>query len=219
MGKLFITVTALSFALQTYPMTTMGFTKNLKKEITEGRLLVNSQRALGQLIKVAVGELNEKKEYEAARSLQFQWDNIYFHLYLQAEGRDIGDHSPLSKWLAEKYDVLELVLGLDIMRATRLIDLKTFNYTPPVVFNPCTFDMDSVTIDRIDEYRNHFSYGEVYTGLVPVTTYWLAYSVTVFGSTGAFVYFAGLIGMASERIMMLFAPRLSDNIFTKLCGD
>lgn len=191
---------------------------SVEKDVLEGRLFIRSEQALNQLMKVAVAEL-AKKNKAKAETLKTEWETKYRKMYFVYENeRDIGDHAPLNKWLAEKYEILEFTLGMDVMKMTRLVDIKTFLYCPPVVFRPCKFPMDSVTIPRIDEYKNHFSYGEKYTGLVPVTTYWVTYAAITFGSSGTFVMVAGLGAMAAEKAMMLISPKLSDKVFKARCG-
>lgn len=197
----------------------VDYAAQTERDVMEGRLFLRSEHALAQLMKVAIAEL-AKKDKVKAQTLKTEWETKYRAMYFVYETeRDIGDHYPLNAWLAQKYNELELILGLDVMRLTRLVDIKTFLYCPQVVFRPCKFPMDNVTIPRIDEYRNHFAYGEVYTGLVPVTAYWVTYAAVTFGSSGTFVYVAGLAGSLAERAVKLISPKLSDRVYTKRCGE
>jgi hypothetical protein len=49
---------------------------------------------------------------------------------------DMGDHTPLSLWLAIVTDLLQLTLGPQVMEWTHLDDLRIMNYAIPVVFHP-----------------------------------------------------------------------------------
>lgn len=218
MNKLLLVASVLLVFTVAKAVTPIQEAKNVERDVLEGRLFVRSEHALNSLMRLAIAEL-KKVDSKKADQMKEEWENKYRRMYFVYEtNRDIGDHYALNTWLAEKYEILEFSLGLPLMKATRLIDIKTFLYCPQVVFRPCKFPMDAVTIPRIDEYRNHFAYGEKYTGLVPVTTYWVTYAAVTFGSSGTFVYLAGLAGLAAERIMILVSPKLSDKVYNNACG-
>lgn len=217
MSKLLFVVYLLFVMTLARASTPLQQARMMKDDVLEDRLFLRSEKALNTLMNVAIAELAKKDQAESQK-LKYEWETKYREMYFIYEtDRDIGDHYPLNQWLAEKYELLEFVLGIELMRLTRLIDLKTFLYCPQIVFRPCSFDMDSVQGERIDEYRNHFSYGEKYTGLVPVTTYWVTYGAVTAGSSGVFVFFAGIISAAAERIMFLVSPRLSDKVYNMFC--
>jgi len=218
MNKLLTVVFLLLVMTLARASTPLQQASRIESDVLEGRLFLRSQQALSTMMKVAIAEL-ERKDPKKSKQLKTEWETKYRQMYFIYEtNRDIGDHYPLNKWLSEKYEMLEFTLGMDIMRATRLVDIKTFLHCPQIVFRPCSFPMDSVTIPRIDEYKNHFAYGEKYTGLVPVTTYWVTYAAVTFGTSGTFVFVAGLAGLAAERIMILISPKLSDKVYNRACG-
>lgn len=218
MKKLLFVVSLLFVMTLARASTPFDQARQMEDDVLEGRLFLRSEKALNQLMKVAIAELY-KQDKKQALILKYEWETKYRAMYFVYEtNRDIGDHYPLNKWLAEKYELLELTLGINLMRLTRLVDIKTFLYCPQIVFRPCSFNMDSVEGERIDEYRNHFGYGEKYTGLVPVTTYWVTYAAVTAGSYGTFIYLAGIAGAAAERIMILISPKLSDKVYNRACG-
>lgn len=200
----------------------MSESAKIETDIENGKLAQRTQKALDTVLGVASGELRRHGHYAEADNLDMEYWNTYrdaFMSYFMGEDRDIGDHKPISQWLADKYDMLELLLGVGVCKQTHLSDIKTFNFTIPIVFRPCTFPMDSVLGVRIDEYRNHFSEGDVYYGLVPVVTYWVVYGVTTAATMGGgFVFIAGIAGSLAERLIAIVTPNLSDKVFTRACG-
>lgn len=181
-----------------------------------------TERALSMLLKVAAGELRQKGFRGAAEDLEDEWENKYRAVLKEYTKEiysyDIGDHKPLSQWLAEKYAVLELLLGVEACKRTHLSDLKTFNFTIPVVFRPCTFEMDLVLGERKAEYVKHFNEGEVYYGLFPVTAYWGAYASCGFATAGSgFVLVCGLAGTAAEKLAARVGDNIGERIWNRRC--
>lgn len=218
MNKLFVVTIALLLFTVGRVSTSVDYSAQTGRDAIEGRLFIRSQEALSQLMKVAIAEL-AKKDKAKAEVMKREWETTYRQKYFVYETfRDIGDHYSLNEWLSKKYFELEVILGAEIMKVTHLDSIVTFLYTPQIVFRPCKFPMDSVTIPRIDEYRNHFAYGKKYTGLFPVTTYWVTYAAVTIGSSGTFVYFAGVISSFAERAAKLMAPKLSDKVYHLNCG-
>lgn len=199
-------------------------TAKIEADILNGKLAQRTEQALNTIFSVAEGELRKRGHEKEAYDLQMEWADKYrseFHRFAESMGRDIGDHPDqiFSKWLDDKIDMLIFLLGMDVMKATHLIDLKVFNDTPKIVFRPCTFNMGSITIPRNEEYKNHFSYGEELYGLVPVTTYWVVYGVVTAASSGTgFVFFSGIIASGAEKLISFVTPKLSDTVFHKACG-
>lgn len=194
---------------------------NLERDIKIGKMAERAEKALGTMLSVAEAELSKRGHARDAQVMDFEWNNQFkftFRNFASGMNKDIGDHAGLSQWLTDKYNMIEAVLGKDICKQTHLSDIKTFNHTIPVVFRPCTFPMDSVPGDRISEYRRHFSEGEELYGLVPVTGFWICYAAITFGSSGTFVYFAGILSSIAEKAISFVTPDLSDFVYTKACG-
>jgi len=197
-----------------------------EEEILQGRLNKISQKAIDGAIRLAASQL-QKEGYllEAAVMVQ-EWDNQYkweFARYTNAsqDTRDIGDHSEIWPWLTEKYNMLELLLGLPMCERLHLTALKIFNFTPKIVFRPKTFPMDQVLGDRKDEYLRHCVEGQYYYGLVPEATYWGAYLACSFASSGSgFILLCGTLGNLAEKVMAKFAaPKLCGAIYDRAVGQ
>lgn len=203
----------LGLALPCYSMPTAVQTAaRLEQDILDGKLLTQTNIALSNLIRTAAGELRKRGHSYQGNQMETEWFDTYQYRLLK--GRDIGDHGPLSQWLADKYNMLEFLLGVEVCKALHFSDLKTFNYCIPVVFNPCNPEWDK------EEYKRHFSEGSVYYGLVPTVSYWVLYGACGAATMGTgFIYGCGLAGAISEKLVAMFvAPRLSDFIWDKACG-
>lgn len=197
-------------------------------DIQNGKLAaiaVKTDTALDRIVQRAVLMLSQNGQAALAVQKKSEWD-AHFSGYLSASMPigplgDIGDHKPLVQWLANFYDIVEKTLGVDMCKKTHLSDIKTLNFTIPVVFHPCTFSMDAVTIDREHEYRKHFDEGDVYYGLVPVVTYWTAdIACSVASQGGGAVWLCGPISGAAEFFMAkTVAYRLSDFVYEHACGQ
>lgn len=203
----------------------------MKHEIELGGLPTAAVYVDGQLdsmIRVAVVNLRAGDHDAQDLAMQVEWDwNNYYHGYLPAvtglEGigiTDIGDHAPLSHWLAETYDKIEASLGVGTCKLLHISDIKTFNFAIPVVFRPCSFPMDAVTIDREHEYRNHFCKGGVYYGLIPVTLWWTISIGCWTGTSGVGSFLCAIAASSAEAFMGdVIGPRLSDDIYERVCNQ
>lgn len=177
---------------------------DFRREVEQGRLREKTNGALNAIVRFAVYKLKQKGyKKEAAKLLsewQGQWDG-----YLVRMDRDLGDHKPLSKWLAEKYDMLELILGADVCHMLRLDDIKIINFAIPVVF---------ACVDNVDEaeYRKHF------VPLAGTTIYWVSFFACVGGTWGTGFFFCGPISMGCEFLTENFvAPKLSPPAWKLAC--
>lgn len=182
-----------------------------------------TDQALNRVVLVALHQMDKKGQHAFATQKEQEW-NTHFRGYLShrysAGYGDIGDHAPLVKWLADFYDKVEAKLGVTLCKMTHISDIKTFNFCIPVVFHPCTFDMGGVTLSRKDEYRNHFSQGLTYYGLLPVVTYWVADIGCMFGTVGIGALLCGPVaGLAEIACANTVAPKVSDRVFDRACGS
>jgi hypothetical protein len=119
----------------------------------------------------------------------------------------IGDHEPISEYIDEMYVRLETALGKDLMRLTRLTDIKTVNYTAPVVFQPRGTRTDKWDID---EYRLHFV---PFSGVV---AYWSVFVVCAETTQGVGVVTfvcAAVAEKSREKIEKNVAPQVSDVVY------
>lgn len=183
---------------------TQKMSKQFEKEVKSGRLQRKTNTALDAIVRLSVYKLNRiGKKAEAAQLLKEwkdQWDGYLIR-------RDLGDHAPLSQWLAEKYAILEFILGVDVCHALRLDDIKIINYAIPVVFS-CIDDVDLV------EYEKHFD------PLVGTAAYWVTFFACVGGTWGTGFLFCGPIAMGVEYLSENFAaPRLCPMAFGWACKN
>ncbi len=89
----------------------------------------------------------------------------------------LGDHAPLSLWLATFYDSMEKILGKPMMDKLYLSDVKVFNYAIPVVFQPSGDRRNGDCWDAA-EYKLHF------VPFSAATVYWLTRGVCYAVTTG-----------------------------------
>jgi hypothetical protein len=203
--------------------------KEIGRDLERGKLprvAARTDEALGNLLHTAIRQLERRGHDQLAAELRMEYGEKYagFLTRMVGDGRNIGDHKPLSEWLATAYKKIEAALGVTICSLLHLTDLKTINYGIPVVFHPCTYDLAPMPeSERMTEYRRHFSGkidGEALDGLVPVLSYWIAWiacEVATYGG-GWFIIcspLATLVEVAEERWI---TPKLSDMIFLKQCS-
>lgn len=172
--------------------------------------------ALDLLVERASKKLDEAGDSEYAYFKHTEWKRQYSGTLTRLmNARDIGDHptQELSVWLEDFYEHLEFVLGIEVCKALHLSDIKTINCTVKIVFYPCSFLMDSVAGERIDEYRRNFAEGEVYYGLVPVLSFW-AVEIAMMAGGIPVPFVAGGVEFMMGKFV---APKLSDAIFTRVC--
>lgn len=153
-------------------------------EIHQGRLRERTNLALNAMVRFAAFKLRAKGHKIQANKLINEWEGQWSG-YLMRVGRDLGDHRPLSQWLAEKYAILEFIFGTDFMEFTRLVDLKIINFGIPVVFS-CVDNVDEV------EFEKHF------VPLGKVTVYWSSFFVCVGGTWGTGFLFCSPISWGLE---------------------
>lgn len=181
-------------------------------------LATRTDQALDALVTRAIGQLNDAHEFAAASQYQTEWALKFRGFIVRSmQTRDIGDHAPLIQWLADFYDFVEGVIGVQVAKATHISDIKTFNFCIPIVFHPKTFPMDLVTGTREDEYVRHCNKGDVYYGLLPVITYWVVDIGCDIATHGTGVIWAcGTIATVAELAMAdLFGSPLCQFIYEK----
>lgn len=189
----------------------------LAKEIEQGQLVGlagKTDRALGAIVRVGIINLKRRGYYAEASQLTVGWNRFSGELprIVSNRNRNIGDFEPLSVWLALAYEVLEAKLGYQICYTLRLTDIKSINFTIPVVFSPCKYGLN--------EFQLHFVHDTKYRGLMPLVSYWITVivcDVTTFG-TGVF-FICSPIGMLVELgFDRVIAPKLAPIIYDKACN-
>lgn len=221
MRLILIVLLTCSFAFPSY----LQESANVERDVLNGKLHERAVKAIDAVIKLLSVELRKRGYKDKSERLDFEWNEVHRWTYEEyvSGKRDIGDHPTqlLNQWIEEQVVMAEMVLGVSFCKTAHISDLRVLNATPRIVFRPCSFEMDHVQGERIDEYRRHFSRGSVYFGLVPVVTYWGSYIGCGFASAGTgFVYACGLVGELAENLMGHFVTdRLSNVIYKKACGE
>lgn len=195
--------------------------ERIQKQIDQGGIpavRILTEQALDVLLRKAAFHMEKAGHKPEADEILRQWDETYQFELMETVTRDIGDHPPLSDWLAVTYMAIELALGVETCKSLHLSDIKTINYAIPVVFKPCTFPMDGTNIPRKDEYRMHFAEGKVYYGLIPVVTYWAVEIPCMIGASGFLSLVCSPVASIAEYVCAKkIAPPLSDKIYERTC--
>lgn len=178
--------------------------RRLEVDIREGRLRQRSGLALEMMIRFSVRELKDRGREPEAWRIWFEYNEVkrYF------TSRDLGDHQPLSEWLADTYATLEFIFGEPFMKSTRLEDIKIINFALPVVF---------ACVDAVDEgeYFLHFS---PLTGTIAYWSVWASCTAASMG-TGWFIVCTPA-GWAAENITEKFvSPKLNKPMHNLFCGE
>lgn len=171
-------------------------------------LAKRTERAIDALLKVADSKLREEGRAEEANQLTREWAGFQGYLATAVMLENLGDHNPLSQWLAEKYDMLLALLGPTVMEFLHLDDIKTFNYGITVVFH-----MKQIGEDPIDlaEYELHF---DPFCGVLAYWGTWIACEIMTDG-IGSFLICTPA-GMLAEYVTFNYvAPRFAPSVFER----
>lgn len=182
-----------------------------ESDVKRGRIKQRTNAALNAAIRLAAYKLKRVGHKKEADKMIYEWEHQYS---LVLEGRGIGDHKPLSNWLAEKTAMLQFILGKEVMHALRLDDLITINYALPVVIS-CVDNVD------LEEYGNHFveDLDNGYRGLGPVVVYWTSFFSCMSFSWGVGFLGCAPIALGSEWLTLNFvAPRLNPVLWNLACN-
>lgn len=184
------------------------------------KIAERTDHALEAALKFAAKELRKNGEKKLANQIEKEYSQKYRGFLSRTVTQvGIGDHKPLNEWLAKTYDKIEEKLGVNFCVLTHLADIKTVNFAIPIVFRPCSFEMDGLTIPRIEEYKNHFGGDGVYEGLFCVVSYWSSYGVCLAATYGGgAIWFCGAISTGVELLAHKFvAYPLGEKIYRNFC--
>lgn len=173
-------------------------------EVRDGRLKQRTNIALNALVRFAAFKLRAKGHKVEAKKLVDEWESTWDG-YIYRVGRDLGDHRPLSQWLSDKYDMLELILGTKVMEFTRLVDIKIINFAIPVVFS---------CVDNVDEVE----FGKHFVPFSGVVVYWTSFFACVGGTWGTGFLFCSPISFGCELLTKnMLAPALNPTVWKWSC--
>jgi hypothetical protein len=144
------------------------------ESLRTGRIAESWFRNLDILLQFTLETLEKKGHHELAVQASNEWR--FYHGQIEMALKhdlplttfDLGDHRPLSAWLAWFYDEVETKLGRRFCAFFHIDDIKAFNYGYIVTMNPWGDPVTRETWDRL-EYQRHF---------VPFATasfYWSSY--------------------------------------------
>lgn len=192
--------------------------------------------AVDAILATSERAMRERGLEEAADDIAHDRADAKIRFFGDLAPLDLGDHDPLSQWLAAEYKKILGVLGDQLCEMLHISDLNVINYGVPVVFHPKTSEKwcsENETKNPDDsceaEYRRHFAgtkwqkasdpFAEIplHEGLAPVVAYWIVWGACEAATWGGgwFVICtptADLVEIAMERWV---APPVSDKIFAK----
>lgn len=184
----------------------------LEQEFESGNrvsLARKTDAALEGMIRLAVWKLQRTGHNDEAIEVWNQWDGFYRgYLVREVMKEGLGDHEPLSRWLADVYAKLVDLFGESAVKFMHLDDINIANFAIPVVFH-----MKQIGGDVIDapEYALHFV---PFSGVVAYWGTWGACEAVTMG-TGWFIVCTPA-GMAAEYVTVTYiAPRFSDRVWAR----
>lgn len=176
-------------------------------------------KALNILFKAACLQARAVGHGEDVEAVCSDWDFYWLPTLERAakEGRGIGDHKPLSDWLAAATVVLYAALSDYplIIEMIRLEDLVIFNYGLPVFFDPHASAEWCLELPDVPCGAEYVQHGE---RVISSTSYWLAWGGCV-GATwgaGAIGMICSPVGMLTEKVVLAtVAPKVSARIWAR----
>lgn len=176
-----------------------------------------SQGALNAIVAAGIDALRTNGDRALADQYEDDWAHHFADFMVRTH--DLGDHKPLSQWLANFYTKLEDRLGATTIHNGLLGDIYLMNYAIPMVFAP-KGDWRTKTTPNRDwvEYRKHF------IPFANVITYWSTNIACnyVMKKQGAGSQGKKLCGQVSEKLRFAMgryvAPKISDFVFNKANG-
>lgn len=175
--------------------------------------------ALNILFRAACLQARAIGKADEADAVCSDWQQFWMPTLTEAakSGRGLGDHEPLSQWLAAATVVLYAVFADYPVLADmlRLEDLVVFNYGIPVFMEPHAAAAWCVELPDVpcrDEYQEHAQ------RVISSSSYWLAWGGCVGATWGlGIVGFACTpVGSLTETIVLAtVAPRLSLRIWDR----
>jgi hypothetical protein len=179
-----------------------------------------SQTALNTIVAEGVRALRTNGDGGLARKYEGEWEQKFSTEFTSGiDALDLGDHKPLSQWLANFYDKLEERLGRTVIRQGLLGDIYLMNFAIPITFAPKGTWRTAETPNRDwVEYRKHF------IPFANVVTYWAVNIACNKIMKGQDMGKQGqkLCSKVAEKLRFVMgrriAPKISDFIFNKANG-
>lgn len=177
-----------------------------------------TDEAIFNMINLAVNVLNVQGHYAVAADIEVEYLlNYRYAVTSQILGlKEIGDHPPLSEWLATVHEKIHDTLGDFLCKYFRFHDIYVLNYGLRVVFNPKDYDLK----DYKDHFAGHLIWGWFWEhhGVAGVVTYWLVNGVCI-GATyglGVVTFVCGPIASFAENVMdKRIAPPVAERVWKR----
>ncbi len=186
--------------------------ESIQADIKAGQNVKVAKLALSILVPEGIKELRAAGDNEQADQFEREWNNdILPSLDRAKTPMELGDHDPLSPWLANFYKTLVadthgLVKSIQIIN-----DINTANYALGVVLFPNGKWRQHTAYDRI-EYRKHF------IPFADIATYWVSLEACNYYAQ----QYKQLCSYGAETLEHYMgryvAPVLSDELFAILTG-
>lgn len=176
-----------------------------------------SGRGLEALLMLACFQLRIHGHAEACQKIKDEWQGGMKRRYRWAvvDTEGLGDHQPLSIWLAGVYLVLEQYLGANVLELLHLDDINIFNYAVPVVRDPhegAAWCLELPDVPCKEEYAEHF------VPLSGVAAYWISWAACT-GATwgmGAVSTLCSPIASLTEKVVVAYVgPKLSAKVWAR----
>ncbi len=170
-----------------------------------------TQHSMNFLVESAIFALEYYGHKEDADQARKEWKEQFANYLLSFQSMDLGDHNPLSQWLADFYKKLRLRFGDQMVKMMHLDDINTLNYAIPVAFQPKGDVKTGDTWDKL-EYSLHF------VPFVSVVTYWGSYAACFYFTKGEPTirkYCKQIAKILRTGMKNWVAPKLSDFVYDK----
>jgi hypothetical protein len=179
-------------------------------DFQSGVVAASAQNGLNIMVARGIAILREIGETQLADQFESEWANQFSHYLISHE---LGDHEPLSPWLANYYNVLSAKTD-GIIKAVQLVqDINTMNYALGVVLRPNGAWRTHTDYDRI-EYRKHF------IPMADILTYWTSLELCKHYVKGLGRQFCGQGATKLETLMGRYvAPEMSDFVWARVSGQ
>jgi hypothetical protein len=186
------------------------FNTSIVADFQSGVVAGAAQNGLNVMVARGIAILREIGETKQADQFESEWNNQFSHYLISHE---LGDHDPLSPWLANYYNVLSAKTD-GVIKGVQLIqDINTMNYALGVVLRPHGAWRTNTDYDRI-EYRKHF------IPMADIITYWTSLELCKHYVKGMGKQFCGKGATELETLMGRYvAPEVSDYVWARVSGQ
>jgi|GEM_PF-1191807 len=181
-----------------------------EEDLREGRVERVARQALEVIVRASLNVLKAEGYTQYAERKEREWNTSFSLNSSNGLGAlDLGDHAPLSQWVAGFYDGLEARIDRKWLKLFMIYDLKIFNYGIPVAVRPG------------GNPRTRQPWGEKEYGLhfVPVSAasvYWISNGACSVAVPPPFSLGCGVAAMLPRLGMEhLVAPGLSKAIYKR----